>query len=74
MGNPHVRGRGKHRDIKVATYDGNYDWNDYRSHFDACTSINGWDEYDKGLYHAAALRGQAQGVLGDLPEEKKCHF
>jgi hypothetical protein len=74
VGDTHVRGRGKHRDIKVATYDGNHDWNDYRSHSDTCVSINGWDEYEKGLYLAAALRGQFQGVLGDLPEDKKGHF
>ena len=70
---PHSRIE-KHRDIRAATYDGSSDWNDYRSHFEACASINGWNEHDKGLYLAAALRGQAQGVLGDLPEDRKCHF
>ncbi|CAG2251645.1 unnamed protein product [Mytilus edulis] len=43
----------KRRDIKVATYDGSGDWNDYRSHFEACSSINGWDNLEKGLYLAA---------------------
>ncbi|VDI05519.1 Hypothetical predicted protein [Mytilus galloprovincialis] len=64
----------KRRDIKVATYDGSGDWNDYRSHFEACSSINGWDNLEKGLYLAASLRGQAQGVLGDLSDDKKSHF
>ncbi|CAC5401135.1 Retrovirus-related Pol polyprotein from transposon 297,Retrovirus-related Pol polyprotein from transposon 17.6 [Mytilus coruscus] len=64
----------KRRDIKVATYDGSGDWNDYRSHFEACSSINGWDNLKKGLYLAASLRGQAQGVLGDLSDDKKIHF
>ncbi|CAG2207440.1 unnamed protein product [Mytilus edulis] len=63
----------KRRDIKVATYDGSGDWNDYRSHFEACSSINGWDNLE-GLYLAASLRGQAQGVLGDLSDDKKSHF
>lgn len=36
-----VRSRERHRNIKVANYDGSSDWNDYRSHFEACASING---------------------------------
>ncbi|CAG2253632.1 unnamed protein product [Mytilus edulis] len=64
----------KRRDIKVATYDGSGDWNDYRSHFEACSSINSWDNLEKGFYLAASLRGQAQGVLGDLSDDKKSHF
>ncbi|CAG2251651.1 unnamed protein product [Mytilus edulis] len=50
------------------------DWNDYRSHFEACSSINGWDNLEKGLYLAASLRGQAHGVLGDLSDDKKSYF
>ncbi|VDI10936.1 Hypothetical predicted protein [Mytilus galloprovincialis] len=42
--------------------------------FEACSSINGWDNLEKGLYLAASLRGQAQGVLGDLSDDKKSHF
>ena len=37
---PQVCGKGQRRDIRVATYDGSGDWNDYRSHFEACASIN----------------------------------
>jgi hypothetical protein len=29
-------------------------------------NINQWSENEKGLYLAVALRGQAQGILGDL--------
>ena len=50
--------------VKAATYDGTTSWVDYKSHFEACARINGWNE--KGLYLAVALRGQAQGILGDL--------
>ena len=71
---PQVSSKLRHRDIKVANFDGTGDWNDYRSHFEACASINGWDNHEKGLYLAAALRGQAQGVLGDLPEDKRGQY
>jgi hypothetical protein len=37
---PQICGKGQRRDIRVATYDGSGDWNDYRSHFEACASIN----------------------------------
>ena len=60
--------------IKVAEFDGKAEWRDYKSHFDACSSINGWDDTEKGLFLAAALRGQAQCVLGDLPLESQCDF
>jgi hypothetical protein len=56
------------RRIKLANYDGTGEWRDYKSHFDACAAINDWDDEEKGLYLAAALRGQAQCVLGDLPD------
>ena len=58
----------KRRDIKDATYDGSGDWNDYRSHFEACSSINGWDNLEKGLYLAASLRGQARGLANDTQQ------
>jgi hypothetical protein len=44
-------------------------WIDYKSHFDACVQINEWSQKEKGLYLAVSLRGQAQGVLGNLPLE-----
>jgi hypothetical protein len=37
----------------------------------ACSHINQWSENEKGLYLAVALRGQAQGILGDLPIDKQ---
>jgi hypothetical protein len=30
-----------------------------------------WKEHEKGLYLAASLRSHAQGVLGDLADDKK---
>jgi hypothetical protein len=57
--------------VKAATYDGTSSWLDYKSHFDACSRINQWSENEKGLYLAVALRGQAQGILGNLPIDKQ---
>jgi hypothetical protein len=57
--------------VKAATYDGTSSWLDYKSHFDACSCINQWSENEKGLYLAVALRGQAQGILGDLAIDKQ---
>jgi hypothetical protein len=49
-------------------------WLDYKSHFDACSEINHWSDKEKGLYLAVSLRGQAQGVLGNLPLESRQDF
>jgi hypothetical protein len=62
------------RSIKLANYDGTGEWRDYKSHFDACAAINDWDNEEKGLYLAAALRGKAQCVLGDLPSDRQVHY
>ena len=52
--------------IKPATFDGTSHWSDYKAHFDACAELNGWNDKEKGLYLAVSLRGQAQGVFGNL--------
>ena len=52
--------------IKPATYDGTSSWQDYKSHFDACAMLGKWSKVERGLYLAVSLRGQAQGVLGNL--------
>ncbi|CAG2258104.1 unnamed protein product [Mytilus edulis] len=55
--------------VKTATYDGKGPWLDFRSHFDACSQINNWTDKEKGF-----LRGQAQGVLGNLTQESRQDF
>ncbi|CAG2215678.1 unnamed protein product [Mytilus edulis] len=62
------------REMKLANYDGTSEWSDFKSHFDACVVINNWDDQEKGLYLATALRGQAQGVFSDLPTEKRMDY
>ncbi|XP_063442509.1 uncharacterized protein LOC134722814 [Mytilus trossulus] len=60
--------------IKPSKYDGNTPWIDYLAHFEMCTLVNMWSEYQKGLYLAVSLVGKAQTVLGDLPKEKRQIF
>ena len=60
--------------IKPAIYEGKGSWLDYKSHFDVCAKINDLTDTEKGLYLAASLRGQAQGVLGNLPLNARQDF
>ncbi|MEW8542943.1 MAG: retroviral-like aspartic protease family protein, partial [Candidatus Thiodiazotropha sp.] len=57
--------------VKPATFDGTGSWLDYKAHFDAVAEINGWDQTQKGLYLAVSLRGQAQGVFGNISTKSK---
>ena len=56
--------------MKPATYDGSVAWMDYEAHFDACSELYGWTDQQKGLYLSVSLRGQAQGVVGNLGSGK----
>ena len=57
--------------VKPATFDGTGSWLDYKAHFDAVAEINGWNQTEKGLYLAVSLRGQAQGVFGNISTKSK---
>ena len=52
--------------IKPATFDGTGNWLDYKAHFEVCAQLNGWTDDEKGMYLAVSLRGQAQGVFGNI--------
>ena len=52
--------------MKPATFDGTAAWMDYKAHFEACAELNNWTNDQKGLYLSVSLRGQAQGVFGNL--------
>ena len=56
--------------MKPATFDGTVAWMDYKAHFDACSELNGLTDEQKGLYLSVSLRGQAQGVFGNLGSDK----
>ncbi|KAH3842691.1 hypothetical protein DPMN_116195 [Dreissena polymorpha] len=55
----------------AATYDGKSSWYDYKAHFETCVEINQWDFNDKLLYLVVSLRGQAQGVLGNIAQNAR---
>ncbi|MEW8545264.1 MAG: retropepsin-like aspartic protease, partial [Candidatus Thiodiazotropha sp.] len=56
--------------MKPATFDGSGTWLDYKAHFEACAELNNWTTEQKGLYLSVSLRGQAQGVFGNLGSGK----
>jgi hypothetical protein len=60
--------------MKHATFDGTGSWIDYKAHFEACSSINMWNDRQKGLYLATSLRGQAQTVLGNMETNNVCAY
>ena len=44
-------------------FNGITSWEDYRSHFQYCSLLNGWNSEQKGQFLAALLSGPAQKVL-----------
>ena len=55
--------------IKLATYDGSSNWKDYKARFETCATQNNWSNEDKCLHLAVVLRGQAQGVSGNVSDK-----
>jgi hypothetical protein len=55
-------------------FDGSTSWTDFKSHFEVCSELNGWSQNEKGMYLAVPLRGNAQGVLGNLPSYEQRDF
>ena len=53
--------------VQLATFDGSTSWLDYKTHFDMSSELNSWNDKQKGIHLAVSLRGQAQGVCGNLP-------
>ena len=53
------------------TFDGTGSWKDYRAHFDPVAELNGWSPVEKGLYLAVSLRGQVQGVFGNISTQSR---
>ena len=52
---------------KVPEYSGEEDWEDYDLQFSVIAIMNVWDDQEKGLHLAAALRGRAREVLSEVP-------
>lgn len=59
---------------KPAEYDGRVAWESYAAQFDLLAAAQGWDEAEKALQLATALRGPAIEVLGHLPSTHRASF
>ena len=66
-----VEERKREEFVRPAAYDGLSSWTDYKAHFDTCAEINSWSYKEKGLHLAVSLRGQAQGIFGNLDHNSK---
>lgn len=60
--------------IKPATFDGSTNWSDFNSHFEVCAELNCLLVFEKGMYLAVSLRGNSQGVLGNLPSNDQRNY
>lgn len=53
--------------ISPASRYGITNWNYFKSHLKVCAELNCWSVIKKEMYLAVFLRGNVQGVLGNLP-------
>ena len=60
--------------VKCSTFDGTSSWSDFKSHFEVCAELNGWSVHEKGMHLAVSLRGNAQGVLSNLPANDQHNY
>ena len=59
---------------RVTGYDGSVNLSDYLAQFEIVAELAGWDTDRAALELAAALRGPALSVLGDLDPEVRGHW
>ncbi|MPC87890.1 hypothetical protein E2C01_082770 [Portunus trituberculatus] len=59
---------------KPAEYDGKVAWESYAAQFDLLAAAQGWDQAEKALQLATALRGPAIEVSGHLPPTQRASF
>lgn len=60
--------------IKPTAYDGKGSWITYHTNFDACSKMKGWTDNEQGLYLAVSLRGKAQYVLINMPNNSRENY
>jgi hypothetical protein len=61
--------------LMPSNFDGKQPWKDWKAHFDVIAKLKRWDIPDRASYIAVSLRGQAQGVFGDLePHQQNDYF
>ena len=56
---------------KPDVFDGKTNLHDYLVHFELIAEINRWNNTEKALELATSLRGDAQGILGDIRAENR---
>ena len=56
------------------TFNGDGNWDDWATHFDNCSKINGWDDAAKLKFLKARLTGRAQSVFQRLSDDQKDTF
>ncbi|PIK48900.1 hypothetical protein BSL78_14235 [Apostichopus japonicus] len=56
------------------TYDGSTPWKDFLVQFEIVSELHGWSPLSMALNLAANLRGPAQALLADLPEEYRRNY
>ncbi|PIK56223.1 hypothetical protein BSL78_06861 [Apostichopus japonicus] len=56
------------------TYDGSTPWKDFLVQFEVVSELHGWSPLSMALNLAANLRGPAQALLADLPEEYRRNY
>ncbi|MPC21898.1 hypothetical protein E2C01_014902 [Portunus trituberculatus] len=59
---------------KPAEYDGKVAWESYAAQFDLLAVAQGWDQAEKALQLATALRGPSIEVFGHLPPTQRASF
>ena len=56
------------------TFNDDWNWDDWATHFDNCSEINGWDATAKLKFLKVRLTGRAQSVFQRLPDDQKDTF
>lgn len=60
--------------MEPATFDDTGSWIDNTAHFEACSSINMWNDKQRDFYLVASLRGEAQKVQGNMHSDNACAY
>ena len=59
--------------VKPKDYNGNLNFEDYRTHFELCSNVNGWNDENK-LPFLAQLQGDDVQFYRDMPDSVKGNY
>jgi len=60
--------------MKPQTYDGKESINSFLAHFEVCANFNGWFEEEKIYWFQWSLKGRAEKLLWDLPNDQAMSY